>query len=110
MILTLFTRSHETLEYQRRRFTNHPNRPCKSGEKYKSVNKSVLAEHFCFQDQHLFPCDDPLLLCYRVLNAGRVTVLWCFSVIFKSLIANLTRGAATLQNEILTVLRFGHSL
>ena len=31
-------------------------------------------------------------------------------VIFTSLIENLTRGTATLQNEILTVLRFHHSL
>ena len=31
-------------------------------------------------------------------------------VIFTSLIANLTKDTATLQNEILTVLRFHHSL
>ena len=33
-----------------------------------------------------------------------------FLVVFMSLIENLTRGTATLQNEILTVLRFQHSL
>ena len=41
---------------------------------------------------------------------GRVALFLRFSVVFKSLIANLTRGTATLQNVILTVLRFGHSL
>ena len=87
---------------QRRRFTNHPNWPCKSGEKSKSVNKR---EDFHFQDRHLFSCAVSLFLCYRVLNIGRVSLFWCFSVIFKSLIANLTRGIATLQNEILTVLK-----
>ena len=55
------------------------------------MNKSVVAlflcaEHFYFQDQHLFSCVDPLLLCYRVLNMGRVVLFLCFSVIFKSLI------------------------
>ena len=33
-----------------------------------------------------------------------------FLVIFTSLIENLTRATASLQNEILTVLRFHHSL
>ena len=64
----------------------------------------LCAEHFYFQDQHLFFCVDPLLLCYRVLNMGRVALFLCFSVIFKSLIANLTWGTATLQNECLVVL------
>ena len=40
----------------------------------------------------------------------RVALVLRFSVVSKSMIANLTRGTATLQNEILTVLRFGHSL
>ena len=38
---------------------------------------------------------------------GRVALFRRFSVLFKSLFA---RGPATLQNEILTVMRFGHSL
>ena len=70
----------------------------------------LCAEHLYFQDRHLFSSVDPLLLCYRELNMGRVALIWCFSDIFKPLIANLTRGTATLQNEILTVLRFCHSL
>ena len=41
---------------------------------------------------------------------GMVAMFLRFVVVFKSLIANVTRGPATLQNEILTVLRFGHSL
>ena len=40
---------------------------------------------------------------------GRVAIFFTFFVaIFTSLIENLTRGTATLQNEILTVLRFHH--
>ena len=69
----------------------------------------LCAEHLYFQDQHLFSCVDPLLVCCRVLNRGRVVLFWCFSVIFKSLIANLTWGTSFLQNETLTVLRCGHS-
>ena len=66
----------------------------------------LCAKHFYFHEQHLFSCVNPLLLCYRVLNMGRVAIFWRFVVIFTSLIANLIRGTATLQNEILTVLRF----
>ena len=41
---------------------------------------------------------------------ARVAIFYVFLVIFSSLIANLIRGKATLQNEILTVLRFDHPL
>ena len=41
---------------------------------------------------------------------GRVAIFLRFLVIFMSLIANLIMGTATLQNEILTVLRFDHSI
>ena len=41
---------------------------------------------------------------------GRVAIFFTFLVIFSSLIANLIRGTATLQNDSLTVLRFNHSL
>ena len=41
---------------------------------------------------------------------GRVAIFDIFLVVITSLIANLIRGTATLQNEILTVLRFDHSL
>ena len=41
---------------------------------------------------------------------GSVVLFLMFFGHFKSLIANLTRGTATLQNKILTVMRFGHSL
>ena len=64
---------------QRRRFTNHPNRPCKSGEKIE-VNEQkcfcafLCAEYFYFQDRHLFSCVDPLFLRYRVLNMRRVAL------------------------------------
>ena len=34
----------------------------------------LCAEHFCFQDRHLFSCIDPLHLCYQVLNMGRVAL------------------------------------
>ena len=34
----------------------------------------LSAENFYFQDRHLFFCVDPLLLCYRVLNMGRVAL------------------------------------
>ena len=70
----------------------------------------LYAEYFYFHEQHLFSCVNPLLLCYRMLNMDRVAIFLRFLVIFTSLIENLTRGTATLQNEILTVLRFHHSL
>ena len=66
--------------------------------KQRCLGTVLCAKHYDFQDRHLFSCVDPLLLCYRVLNMGRVALFWCFSVIFNSLIANLTRGTATLQN------------
>ena len=34
----------------------------------------LCMEHFYFQDRRLFFCVDPLLLCYRVLNMGRVAL------------------------------------
>ena len=40
----------------------------------------------------------------------RVAIFDIFWSFFTSLIANLIRGTATLQNEILIVLRFDHSL
>ena len=71
----------------------------------------LCAEHFYFHEQHLFSCVNHLLLCYRLLNMGRVAIFDVFFlVIFTSLIANLIRVTATLQNEILTVLKFDHSL
>ena len=86
----------------------------------------LCAEYFYFHEQHLFSCVNPLLLCYRMLNMDRIAIffyvlffillllllllLFFFFVIFTSLIENLTRGTATLQNEILTVLLFHHSL
>ena len=76
----------------------------------KCLSTFLCAEHFYFQEWHWFSCVDPLLLCYKVLNMGRIALFLCFSVNFKSLIANLTRGTANLQKEILTVLRFGQSL
>ena len=105
-----------TEKFERGRFSNHDSRlgfvsqgKIKVNEQ-KYLSAVLCAEHFYFQYQHLFSCVDPLLLCYRVLNMGRVVLFWCFSVIFKSLIANLTRGIATLQNKILTVLRVVRSL
>ena len=95
------------------RFENLPNRPCKSAKHQSRSTKVAFlcAEHFYFHEQHLFPCVNPLLLCYRVLNMGRVAFVFRrFLVIFTSWIENLTRGTATLQNEIFTVLRFHNSL
>ena len=37
----------------RRRFTNHPNRPCKSGKKSKSMNKIVIVL-FCVLNISIF--------------------------------------------------------
>ena len=70
---------------------------------WKLHSTFLCAEHFYFHEQHLFSCVNPLLLCYRLLHMGRVAIFGRFLVIFTSLIANLTRGTATLQNEILTV-------
>ena len=68
-----------TFVEQRRRFKNHPNRPCKSGEKSKSMNKGVIvhflcAEYFYFQHRHLFSWVEPFFLCYSVLHMGRVAL------------------------------------
>ena len=41
---------------------------------------------------------------------GRVAIFGRFLVIFTSLVTNLIRGTATLQNEILTLFRFDYSL
>ena len=41
---------------------------------------------------------------------GRVAFFFMFFGLFMSLMANLIRGTATSENEILTVLRFDHSL
>ena len=38
---------------ERRRFMNHPNQPCKSGKKSKSMNKSVVAL-FCVPNISIF--------------------------------------------------------
>ena len=70
----------------------------------------LRAKHFYFHEQHLFSYVNPILLCYRVLNMGRMAIFGHFLFIFSSLIADLVRGTATLQNEILTVLRYDHSL
>ena len=61
-----------------RRSTNHPNRPCKSGKikvnEQKSHSAFLCAEHFYFQDRHIFSCVGPLFLCYKVLNMGSVAL------------------------------------
>ena len=63
---------------KRRRFTNHPNRLVNQGKikvnEQKRHSAFLRAEHFYFQDRYLFSCVDPLLLCYRVLNMGRVAL------------------------------------
>ena len=43
----------------------------------------LCAEHFYFHRQHLFSCVNPLLLCYRVLNMGRVAI--CFDIFWSFL-------------------------
>ena len=53
----------------------------------------LCAGHFYFQDRHLFSCVDPLLLCYRVLNMGRVALFWCFFPSFLSLWSQIWQGA-----------------
>ena len=78
--LLLKTNIYPCQSRQRRRFTNHLNRPCKSWggglKDYEQKHRSAFlcAEHFYYQDRHLFSCVDPVLLCYRVLNMGRVTL------------------------------------
>ena len=44
----------------------------------------LCAEYFYFHEQHLFSCVNPLLLCYRVLNMGRVAFFFLsfFSFLF----------------------------
>ena len=44
---------YDIMSDEMRRFTNHPNWPCKSGEKSKSMNKSVIAL-FCVLNISIF--------------------------------------------------------
>ena len=63
----------------------------------KVVKWFLYVKHLYFQDNNLFTCVNPVRLCHRVLNVSRVATFWCFSVIFTSLIANLTRGTVILK-------------
>ena len=65
---------------------------CSGGASCMACSFILCAKHFYFNEQHIFSCVNPLLLCYRVLNTGRVAIFWRFWVIFKSLIANLIRS------------------
>ena len=114
------SKSRKTLTLQHNTFKGLGSRTCRIGPaKWQNIKFAqqkwhrtfLCAEYFYFHEQHLFSCVNPLLLCYRMLNMDRVAIFYVFfGVIFTSLIENLTRGTATLQNEILTVLRFHHSL
>ena len=53
----------------------------------------VCAEHFYFHEQHLFTCVNPFLLCYRVLNMGRVAILWDVFWSFLHLWSKIWQGA-----------------
>ena len=64
---------------ERRSFTNHRNRSCKSEKKNKLNEQKhhsafLCTEYFYFQDRHMFSCVDPLLLCYKVLTMDRVAL------------------------------------
>ena len=56
---------------QRRRFTNHPNQPCKSGEKWKSMNESVITL-FCLPNISIFRIDT-----YSSMLTLFSCVIWC---------------------------------
>ena len=47
-----------------------------AGKKWHST--CLCAEHFNFNEQHLFSCLNPLILYYRVLNIGRVAIFYVF--------------------------------
>ena len=76
---------------RRGKFTNHNSRFGLVNQGKRKVNEQkclsavLCAEHFYFQDRHLFSCVDPLLLCYRVLNMGRVPIKSCFDVFWSFL-------------------------
>ena len=128
-------KSRKTPTLQQNTFKGLGSRTCRIGPvNWQNINVAqqkwhrtfLCAEYFYFYEQHLFSCVNPLLLCYRMINMDRIAILFIyfffcfvlpfffflllFLVIFTSLIENLTRGTATLQNEIFTVLRFHHSL
>ena len=42
----------------------------------------LRAKHFYFHEQHLFSCVNPIHLCYRMLNMGRIAIFGHFLFIF----------------------------
>ena len=81
------SKSHKTPTLQQNTSKGLGSRTCRIGPvnrqnikvaQQKWHRAFLCAEHFYFHEQHLFSCVIPLLLCYRVLNMGRVTI--CFDV------------------------------
>ena len=77
VVLLLFLSNRSRL-YQRGGFANLPNSFCKSAKikvaERKRHNTFLCSTHFYCHEQHLFFCVNPLLLCYRVPNMGRVAI------------------------------------
>ena len=80
-----------------------------TGNQQNHISLFLYAEHFYFHKRDLFFCVSPFFVGYMVLTLGRVFSFWRLWVIFTSLIANLTRGTAALQNENSTVFRYHYS-
>ena len=75
------SKSRKTPTLQQNTFKGLGSRTCRIGpvnrQNIKVAQKKwhrtfLCAEHFYFHEQHLFSCVNPFLLCYRVLNMGRV--------------------------------------
>ena len=98
-------------------FSTHLCIPCRKRAKVANlptcpVNRQKIEVFFCelnisnFMKQHLFSCVNPLLLCYRVLNLGKVTIFLSFYIFDRK----FDNGHSDLKNENLTVLRLHLSL
>ena len=81
-------KSRKTPTLQQNTFKGLGSRTCRIGPvnrdnikvaQQKCHRTFLCAEHFYFHEQHLFSCVNPLLLCYRVLNMGRVSIFLTFS-------------------------------
>ena len=74
--------SHKIPTLQQNTVKGLGSRTCRIGKTSKSLNRggielfSVLNISTFMHEQHLFSCVNPLLLCYRVLNMGRVAILF----------------------------------
>ena len=79
MVVILFLNNLRTMKVPKEKVHEPPESALKIGEEIE-VNEQkrhsafLCAEHLYFHYRHLFSCVDSLLLCYKVLNMGRVAL------------------------------------